>query len=76
MSEYIEFAPGERPEVEVLVEGTWYPGELNAWSQPGVANGYSTGWWGNVTYRTDAGERHRKTVPYHRIRAADPPVDR
>jgi hypothetical protein len=73
MSEYIDLA-GERLDVEVLVDGTWYPGQLHAWSRPGATHSHSTGWWGHVTYRTGPGERLSRTVPSERIRQAHPPV--
>jgi hypothetical protein len=41
----------DRPDVEVLVDGEWYPGELRAW-YPRV-----DGWWGNVSYRTGVSEQ-------------------
>lgn len=66
--DYRDFPPNERPDVEILVDGTWYAGELHAWAlRDGI-------WWGHVTYRTGPSQQHRATVPHDRIREApDPP---
>lgn len=62
-------APGDRPDVEVLVDGTWWPGELRAWERR------DDGWWGNVQWRTKPGETRIDTLPEHRIRPDTWPAD-
>jgi hypothetical protein len=69
--DYREYGPHERPKVEVLVEGVWYPGRLRAWSRP--SNGGP--WWGNVIYRSAPGKRHVATVHQSRIREPPPPAE-
>jgi hypothetical protein len=69
---YLNYPFGERPDVEVLVEGTWYPGELRAWSRPFPHAGGA--WWGNVEYRTGAARRRFATVRSDRVRKTEPPV--
>jgi hypothetical protein len=32
MPEAVVYRPADRPDVEVLIGGTWYPGELRMWS--------------------------------------------
>lgn len=47
----ILYAPDERPDVEVLVDGQWCPGEVR------MATELDDGSWShNVQYRTDAGQ--------------------
>jgi len=41
------YDPAERPLIEVLIDGTWYPGELRAW----LPNDDGT-WRANVGYST------------------------
>ena len=67
--DYRDFSPEERPKVEVLVENTWYAGELRAWSRPRPAGG----WWANVSYRVGQGKELVATVRSYRVRKADPP---
>ncbi len=43
------YTPGQRPDVEVLVDGQWVQGELRAWSR------HKDQWWANVVYRTAPG---------------------
>jgi len=33
MAHHIVYKPHERPDVEVLVDGVWFPGELRMWTQ-------------------------------------------
>jgi hypothetical protein len=47
------FLPADRPEVEVLVDGSWHYGELRMWSR-----GQDGAWLANVTWGREAGE-HR-----------------
>lgn len=42
--------PGERPDVEVRVDGGWYPGEVRSWSTS------PSGWWANCSWRQELGE--------------------
>jgi hypothetical protein len=67
---HVDFPPADRPEVEVLVDETWSPGELRAWSQPRPGGR----WYAHVSYRTDTGERYTATMRSDRVRKADPPV--
>jgi hypothetical protein len=57
------YTPGERPDVEVLVDGQWWPGELRQWSQDEEGN-----WWANVTWRREPGHTHIDTVPAEQVR--------
>ena len=52
----------DRPDVEVLVDDTWWPGELRQWTQHDDDT-----WHGNVTYRDADGQRSA-TFPADRIR--------
>ena len=72
VDDYRDFPFGERPDVEVLVDGVWYPGELRAWSRPFPNAGGI--WWGNVDYRTGTGQHHFVTVHSDQVRNAAPPV--
>jgi hypothetical protein len=56
------YDPHERPDVEVLVDGTWHPGELR-------------GWWDrdgerlvNVSWRAAVGTTYIDTVRADRVR--------
>jgi hypothetical protein len=51
--EHRVYPPGERPDVEVLVDGTWCDGELRMWTRR------EDGWWGNVSWRPP-GEHTRR----------------
>ena len=53
------------PEVEVLVDGTWYFGDLRMWSPVG-----DSGWEATVTYSLSAGERRIDRFPADRVRLA------
>lgn len=55
------FRPDERPDVEVLVDDVWYPGELRAWQRR------ADGWWANVNWTRD-GMRYLDTVLADRVR--------
>jgi hypothetical protein len=69
---YRDFPFGERPDIEILVDGVWYPGELRAWSRPFPNAGGM--WWGNVDYRTGRGRHRFATVHSDQVRNAEPPV--
>ena len=62
MPEPRDFTPADRPDVEILVDGVWYAGELRAWLPR------DDGWHGNVEYSTGVGENRLDTVPEYRIR--------
>ena len=67
--EHRAYPPGNRPVVEVQVNGRWLPGELRQWSQHEDGS-----WWGNVQYRpTDEPTRHYGTFSADRIRGGDAP---
>jgi hypothetical protein len=66
MAEHI-YAAADRPDVEVLVDGTWHPGELR-------------GWWDrdgrrlmNVSWRSAPGMTRLDTVPAERVRLVEEP---
>ena len=67
MRETSVFGAAERPEIEVLIDGTWYPGELRAWipAEEGA-------WNGNVSYSTGVGQTYLATVPEDRIQGCEP----
>lgn len=44
------YRPDQRPDVEVLVDGTWQEGELLTWSR-----GPDGAWWANVRHRAGPG---------------------
>jgi hypothetical protein len=58
------YAPHERPDIEVLVDGVWHRGELRAW-QPDPDG---EGWRANVQYRPEKGVTYIDTVAEERVR--------
>lgn len=58
----IVFAPGDRPDVEVRVDGVWCPGELRMWQQRGGD------WWAQVNYRSEPGTNRITTVHERDVR--------
>lgn len=63
MAEHV-YAPADRPDVEVLVDGTWHPGELRGWwDRDGVR-------LMNVSWREAVGMTRIDTVPDDRVRPA------
>jgi hypothetical protein len=50
MSDFRVYPPGERPDVEVRVDGGWWPGEVRSWSPR------PSGWWANCSWHRKAGE--------------------
>jgi len=56
------YRPYERPDVEVLVEGTWWPGELRGYWDRGGRRLM------NVSWRTAPGMTRLDTVPAERVR--------
>ena len=57
------YLPAERPEVEVLVDGSWYYGELRIWSR-----GEDAPWLANVTWGRTHGEHRIDTFPAEDVR--------
>jgi hypothetical protein len=57
------YPPADRPEVEVLVDGTWYPGELRMWTQ-----GEDGSWSANVMWSRASGENRLDTFPSDNVR--------
>ena len=56
------YRPAERPDVEVKVNGMWWPAELRGWwEKDGVR-------LMNVQWRTAPGEVRLDTVPADRVR--------
>lgn len=58
------YRPDERPDVEVEVDGSWYPGELRGWWD------HDSGRLMNVQWRATAGMTRIETVPAERVRRA------
>lgn len=56
------YRPDERPDVEVLRDGVWCPGELRAWQQR------EDGWWANVQWRPAPGMTYIDTVSASDVR--------
>lgn len=59
--------PGDRPDVEVLVDDTWHPGELRMWTQ------HDDGaWTAQVQWRPD-GQNSRRidTFPRDQVRPVE-----
>jgi hypothetical protein len=63
MPEPVVYRAADRPDVEVLIDGTWHPGELRMWSPRADGN-----WEGNVMYSTGPAENRLDTFPEDRIR--------
>jgi hypothetical protein len=61
------WSPAERPDVEVLVDGQWWPAELRMRSQR--ADGY----WYQATWHRDG---HTFIDHFHQDRVRDDTVDR
>ena len=59
------YPPADRPLIEVLIDGQWWPGELRAW----FSNDDGT-WRANVGYSTGPGENRLATVPAEAVRQA------
>jgi hypothetical protein len=56
----------DRPLIEVLVDGGWWPGELRAW----LPNDDGT-WFANVGYSRGPGQNYLATVPAECVRKVD-----
>src|SRR5687768_9308439 len=55
------YPPGDRPDVEVLVDDAWWPGEVRSWSPS------PSGWWANCSWhratgKTQLGTFHEQDV--------------
>jgi hypothetical protein len=59
---FVVYAPGDRPDVEVLIETTWYPGELRMWSKKDAR------WVAQCTYRTEPGKTRIASVDQDNVR--------
>ena len=57
------YSPADRPEVEVLVEGTWHYGELRMWTQHRDGS-----WSANVMWTRAHGENRLDTFPAENVR--------
>jgi hypothetical protein len=60
------YAPSERPDVEVLIDGRWCIGEVRAW----IPRDDGT-WRANVAYRTGPHLVHFATLPASHVRLVD-----
>jgi len=58
------YDPWDRPDVEVLVDGQWCPGELRAWFPDEVTGS----WRANVSWRREYGRTFIETVVADRVR--------
>jgi hypothetical protein len=67
MPEPVVYRAADRPDVEVLIGGTWYPGELRMW--PPRSDGT---WEGNVMYSTGPADR-LDTFPQDQIKQVEGP---
>lgn len=56
------YPPAERPDVEVLVEGTWYAGDLRMWSRVDDL------WIAQVRWNRGPGENLVGNFPEDRVR--------
>lgn len=66
MSEFkqqIVYKAGERPLIEVLVDGRWLPGELRMWLQH-----EDDSWTAQVKYSDEESYTFIETVPADRVR--------
>lgn len=63
------YPPGERPDVQVLVDGVWCAGELRMWSLDEAA-----AWWGSVSWRRP-GELSSKLDRFPADRIREDPTD-
>lgn len=58
-----------RPEVEVIVDGIWYFGELRMWSRR-----HDGSWWGQVRWSRAPGETMLGSFPADAVRPLDAPA--
>lgn len=59
------YAPSERPDIEAMVDGEWFRGELRMWTQREDGS-----WWAQVNYSRGAGRRFLTTLPAEHVRRA------
>ena len=59
---YSTYPPLDAPEVEVLRDGTWWPGFLEHWRKDGDR------WTGDVRYTVGVGQTYVAWVDQNRIR--------
>jgi len=64
MRDPIVYRPADRPEAEVLVDGTWWPAEIRMWVQH-----HDGTWTADVGYATAPAENRIGTFPADRLRA-------
>ena len=57
------YPPADRPEVEVLVDGTWHYGELRMWRRSEEGS-----WLANVRWTRAQGENRLDTFPAEKVR--------
>ena len=57
------YSPADRPEVEVLIDGVWYPGELCMWTQASDGS-----WSADVMWSRVSGENRNDTFPADHVR--------
>jgi hypothetical protein len=62
------YRPGERPDIEVLVDGVWREGELRMWIQREDGT-----WWAQVTWRSGPGSSRIGTFHEIDVRLAPEP---
>lgn len=58
--------PGDRPDVEVLVDDHWWPGELRMWTQHDDGT-----WTAQVQWRRRPADTHIDTFPAERVRESE-----
>lgn len=56
------FRPDDRPECEVLVDGTWFPGEVRMWTET------PTGWVAEVGFNTGPAQNRIDSFPFEDVR--------
>lgn len=65
------YAPNDRPEAEVRIDGTWYPGEVRSWMVEDDG-----GWWASCSWTKGPGDNYLDTVHSGRVRQTDAPAAR
>ena len=60
---HVVYPPGECPDVEVCVDGEWWPGELRVWT-----NRADGSWWAQASWRREVGMTFIATVPAEMVR--------
>jgi len=62
------YAPNDRPEAEVLVDGVWYSAEVRSWMIDDAGD-----WWASCSWSKGPGDNYLDTVPAARVRQAGGP---